>query len=119
MRSIRFSKGVRKLSKQFRPLSLTAAIQRRIARRPDFLECFLSKRRVSFSRRLYALGSEGEASNNPSRSACSSGSRFSCRFCKAPSTPFSRAYSSGLWELPWDPPHLVLSVFEGFITSQV
>src|ERR671915_40726 len=64
MRSIRFSKVVRKLSKQSRRLFLTAAIHRRIARRPDFLDCSLSKIGVSFSRRVYALRSKGEASNN-------------------------------------------------------
>src|ERR687896_1788784 len=65
MISIRFSKVVRNLSKQSRPLFLTAAIQRRIARWPDFLEWSLSKRRVSFSRRVYALRSKGGSLKQP------------------------------------------------------
>jgi hypothetical protein len=36
----------------------------------------------------------GKPQNNRSRRACSCGSRFSCRFRKAHSTPFSWAYSS-------------------------
>src|SRR5215210_4419315 len=88
MRSICFSKVLRKVSKHSKPLSLTCAIQRRIARRSDFLECFLSKRRVSFSRRLYALRSEGEASNNRSRRACSSGSRLLVPLSQGPQHPF-------------------------------
>src|ERR687896_544361 len=92
--SRRFSKVLRKVSKHSKPLSLTCAIHRRIARRPDFLECSLSRIRVSFSRRLYPLRSKGEASNSRSSSACSSGARCSRRFRKAHSTPFSPAYCS-------------------------